>query len=124
MPEYRDPYGDESPGPYVDIRLTWGDATRDILGLLDSGADQTQIPEITASALGLVQTDVMRITSAHGVTKEKPVYLVDLEFQGLQFPQIEVVGDDFAVALIGRDLMNQLNTELLGPNGQFTVVRP
>ncbi len=124
MPEYLDPFGDGSPGPYVQLRLTWDGAQREILGLLDSGADQTQIPAVTADALKLVQTDVMSIASAHGDEKEKPIYVVNVEFNGLRFDAVEVVADDFPIALIGRDLMNELNTELLGPSRRFTIVRP
>lgn len=95
-----------------------------MLALIDTGADQTQIPIWDARALGLDQIDVMDITGADGSTRPKPVYPVDLEFEGIRFLAASVVADEYPLALVGRDLLNELNTSLQGPARIFTTARP
>lgn len=124
MPAYRDPFGDGSPGPYLSLRVSWNGAHRDILALLDTGADLTQIPRLTAEALRLEQTDEVPVTSAHGDEKDKPLFVADLEFEGLSFPAVSIIGDDYPIALVGRDLLNELNSAFEGPARQFAVTRP
>lgn len=60
-----------------------------------------------------------------GEDTERPVFVADLEFEGSQFPRVSVVGDDsWPIALIGRDLLNELNGLLEGPAARFTLQRP
>lgn len=95
-----------------------------MLGLIDTGVDQTQIPIWDARALGLDQIAVMDSIGADGDTRPEPVYSVDLELEGIRFPAASVVADEYPVALVGRDLLNELNTSLQGPAGIFTAARP
>ena len=57
MPAYLDPLGSGVPGPYVTLRVSWGGDHRDVLALVDTGADMTQIPLLTAHALNLEHVD-------------------------------------------------------------------
>ena len=51
MPEnYRDVFGSGVPGPFLTLTIEWEGRTRDIVALVDTGADMTQIPNITAQA--------------------------------------------------------------------------
>jgi len=52
------------------------------------------------------------------------VFVADLEFEGLRFEAVSVVGDDYPIALIGRDILNDLDSTFLGPTQQFSVIRP
>lgn len=124
MPAYVDPFGDDSPGPYLTLRVSWGDTAREILALLDTGADVTQIPVFLVELLGLEQIGEMTITSAHDEDEDKPVFAVNLAFEGIDFPASSVVVDEFPIALIGRDLLNDLNSNFEGPARRFAVVRP
>jgi predicted aspartyl protease len=124
MPAYRDPFGDESPGPYLNLRVSWDGAFREVLALLDTGAHLTQIPAYVARALNLEHVDDVPVSSAYGDEREKPVFVADLEFEGLRFDAVSVLGEDYPVALIGRDILNDLNSTFLGPAQQFSIVRP
>ena len=124
MTDYRDPFGDESPGPYLTLRVSWDGASRDILAILDTGADLTQIPVHIAQALNLEHVDDVPVVSAHGDEREKPVFVADLEFEGLRFELTSIVGDDYPIALIGRDILNDLDSTFQGPARRFFVTRP
>lgn len=124
MPDYLDPFGDGFPGPYLTINVEWGGQSRDLLALLDTGADLTQIPQLSAEALQLQQVGVQPTTSAKGVTTERPVYVANLTFQGLNFPTTWMVGDDYAIALVGRDVLNELIARFDGPALSFDLHQP
>lgn len=124
MPRYLDPFGDGHPGPYVTLRVTWGGGSRDLLALVDSGADGSQIPDVTAQALGLQQIDTQTVIDANGNSQDRPVYVVNAEFEGFTFDFVEVVGSDYPIALVGRDVLNELITTLNGPASVVDFVRP
>jgi hypothetical protein len=72
-----------------------------------------------------VDTDDVHVTSAHGTEKVLPVFVADLEFDGIAFPTVPVVGDeDYPIALIGRDLLNDPDSIFEGPARRFAVTRP
>jgi predicted aspartyl protease len=124
MPAYRDPFGDGSPGPYLTVRVSWKDNYRDILALLDTGADITQIPDVVAEILRLEQIDVVTVSSAHNDERDKPLCVANLDIGGIQFPAFPVVADSYPIALIGRDVLNELNALFEGPAQQFVLNRP
>jgi predicted aspartyl protease len=124
MPAYRDPFGDGSPGPFLTLRVSWNGQHRDILALVDTGADLTQIPSIVANALQLQQVDEIPVTSGHNDTTDQPIFVADIEFEGIQFPAVSILADEYPIALIGRDLLNELNTMLEGPAQRFSLTRP
>lgn len=64
------------------------------------------------------------ITSAHGDERDKPIYVVDLELEGMSFPRISVVGDDYPIVLIGRDVLNEMTALFEGSLRQFVIARP
>lgn len=124
MPDYRDPFGDGLPGPYLTLRLEWQGRTRDILAVLDTGADMTQIPGITAQGMELEQVSTTRRTTSGGETDERPVYAVDVTFEGFTFPDTWVLSDDYPIALIGRDLLAEFIACFDGPAQSFDLRRP
>jgi len=124
VPEYRDPFGDGFPGPYLNLSVEWQGHTENLLALLDTGADLTQIPAPIAQALGLEQVDVMATTTARNDTVERPVYVANLELEGFTFPTTWVVGDDYPIALVGRDVLKELIARFDGPSQLFDLQRP
>lgn len=115
------PLGEIFPAPYVAARISWRGQSRDLPGLIDSGADQSTIPKITAQALGLQKISDVTIEDANGGSEEQEVFVVDLEFHGRGVATLPVAATDFPVVLIGRDVLNDLLTELNGPPLVFTL---
>ena len=124
MPDYLDPFGDGFPGPYLTLTVEWAGQIRSLLAILDTGADLTQIPETAAQGLQLEQVESMPTVGSHGDTKERPVYVANLTLGGFAFPVTWVVGDDYPVALIGRDVLNDLVARFDGPAQTFELHQP
>lgn len=95
-----------------------------VLGILDIGADQTQIPQTVAKNLQLRPIGDITITNADGSRRTCLTYAADMEFEGFTFPYLEIVGSDLPLTLIGRDILNQLIAEFNGPSSAFFLNRP
>jgi predicted aspartyl protease len=95
-----------------------------VLGIVDTGADQTQIPETAARDLQLRPTSDITLTNADGSQRTCLVYAAIVELEGLSFPFLEVIGSNLPLALIGRDILNQLLAQFDGPSLSFSVDRP
>jgi hypothetical protein len=52
------------------------------------------------------------------------LYAADVEFEGLAFTTIEVLGSPLPIALVGRDILNQLVARFDGPGLSFSLQRP
>jgi len=113
--------GDAYPGPYVRARLAWGGQFRDLPALIDSGADQTTIPGVTAQALQLQKISEVYVEDANGGSQQRDVVVVDLSFHGFGVQALPVAATDYPVILIGRDVLNDLVTEIDGPRQSFTL---
>lgn len=123
MPAYTQKFASDPPGPYVSVRLSSATATRDVEGLLDTGADQTLIPIVTARALGLRQIGDVRVGGVSGDWREEPLYVVDVTFGELTFSALPVIGSPWPIVLIGRDILNELVVTFDGPGLTFTFAR-
>lgn len=110
------------PGPYVLARLEWRGASRDLPALLDSGADQTTIPTLTAGALKLQKIDEVWVADANGKSERRDVVTVNLAFHGFTVAALPVAATDYPVILIGRDVLSALVTELNGPAQTFSLM--
>lgn len=113
--------GDVYPGPYVQARLAWGGQFRDLPALIDSGADQSTIPMVTAQTLQLQKISEVYVEDANGGSQQRDVVVVDLSFHGFSVPALAVAATDYPVILIGRDVLNDLVTEIDGPGQTFTL---
>lgn len=113
--------GEVYPAPYVATRVAWRGQFRDLPGLIDSGADQTTIPKITAQALGLQKISEVIVEDANGGSQEQDVFAVDLQFHGFTIQALPVAATNFPVILIGRDVLNDLIADLNGPALTFKL---
>jgi len=124
MPAYQTPpWPGAPPAPLVNLRISWiNRPSEQVLAILDSGADQTQIPVRIALSLSLRKLRDKVIADANGKQQWQPVYAANIEFDGIMFDNIPVVGGPLsAIALIGRDLLNQVAV-LDGPQLTFSLI--
>jgi predicted aspartyl protease len=121
VPAYTCNLGSTTPGPWLNVIFRWGGASQNVLGILDTGADYTQIPEAIAHALRLRPTGHRTFTSADNSTTTTRVYLSDVEIDGRNFPTLEVTGSPLPIALIGRDILNTLVAEFDGPSLNYSL---
>jgi len=122
VPAYRS-LGGGPPAPVVDVTFAWGGQARVVVGILDTGAGQTQIPEDVARFLQLRPTGSMKVMNADSSTSDELLYAADVEVEGFGFGTIEVVGSPLGIALVGRDILNQLVATFDGPGLSFTLER-
>ena len=121
MPAYQSQSGG-IPGPWLDVIIISRDgADRRVLGILDTGADQTQVPESVAAALRLRPIGHRTFTNANGSSSTSRTYVADVEFDGRRYRMIEVAGSPLRIALIGRDILNSLVAEFDGPANRYDL---
>lgn len=107
----------------VDARV-WNDRAGfcDVKAKIDTGADQTVIPENIPDLLDLNYTGDVPISGVNG-EGEYETYGAYIEIKGIKFDFFEVVaiprieGD----VLLGRDLINLWKLEIDGKNKRFTI---
>lgn len=115
------PLGEVYPAPYVSVRVSWQGQYRDLPGLIDSGADQSTIPKITALALQLQKISEVVVEDANGGSEEQDVFVANLEFHGLTVLSLPIAATNFPVILIGRDVLSDLVVEMNGPGRTFAL---
>lgn len=126
MPAYRTPpwtpppAPPAPPAPLVDLVVSWNGSTDQVLAILDTGADQTQIPNRIALALRLRKLRDKKITDANGNQALQSIYAANISFDGIVFDNLPVIGSLFPIALVGRDVLNQVAV-LDGPRLIFTL---
>lgn len=120
MPAYRS-QPDGIPGPWLDVTISHNGANRRVLGILDTGADQTQVPESIAAALHLRPIGHRTFTNANGSKSTSRTYVADVEFDGRHYRTIEVIGSLLRIVLVGRDILNNLVAEFDGPSSEYNL---
>ncbi|MEM7532389.1 MAG: aspartyl protease family protein [Chloroflexota bacterium] len=114
--------------PFVEIEINGYDpqkGTRTLWAMVDSGADATMIPLRTLKSIG-AQYQERRFMS--GVTSERTsvnIYNVSIKIlpNGYLAGGVKVVArPDSNEALVGRDVLNQLEITLNGP-GESIIIR-
>jgi predicted aspartyl protease len=116
--------GEDYPAPYVTVRVSWRGQSRDLPGLIDSGADGTTIPKFLVGALSLEKIDDVTVDDANGGSREEALVVADIELHGFSIASLPVAATDYMFVLIGRDILSQLLTELNGPAVTFTLNGP
>ena len=91
---------------------------------IDTGADVTVIPMSLAAGIGLTATRYAWISAYDGTLSLRPVYYATFEFCGVSLSSVRCVESQRDIALIGRNVLNQLVLVLDGPNLEFEVKLP
>jgi predicted aspartyl protease len=121
MPGYRTPNWAGPPAPLADLTISWNGRSDVTLAILDTGADQTQIWIGMAQVLQLRKIRDKEITDANGQRVLQPVYVANLGFDGIVIGNLPVLATALRIALIGRDVLNQVAV-LDGPQLTYSVV--
>jgi hypothetical protein len=121
---YRSLFDNDVPGPYITARIGRGAGgeRRELLALLDTGAEITLIPRHTIDALGLqIVTDDVDLHDATGrVSHGASMYLAFVDF-GLLSHEISISETESPVAYIGRDILDDYVATFRGPDQTVTV---
>lgn len=125
MPEYSSLLNDHVPGPYARVTLRNEGEFRDMKALVETGADQTFVPNLTVEALNLqLISDDLEIHDASGGKRAGSLYLAHVELEGFTFPDLPVAGSDLDVVIIGRDILNDFVATFDGPSLRFGLEKP
>jgi predicted aspartyl protease len=91
--------------------------------LFDTGASRTAIPHRITLEFGLrIMNKDVSVGSAFGDEKKCWLCLVDLSFDGTNFPNHPVLSiPDKEHILIGRDILNRYIANFDGPNRHFSL---
>ncbi len=121
------------PAPILKIEITpprKPSQAETVVALIDTGADFTLVP---LSTLLKIDAPEVRWAYVRGLwSEQRPVtlYLVDLHFEGIVLPGVEVAGleddegefEDDREAVLGRNILNRLILLLDGPQYQIDVL--
>lgn len=83
--------------------------------LLDTGADITVIPDWLPSRLQLIPVGDAFIAGIDGISRHLVVYELHLAIGQLSLQYMRVVAAPIAEFILGRDVLNQLDIHLNGP---------
>ncbi|MFO0823485.1 MAG: retroviral-like aspartic protease family protein [Gemmataceae bacterium] len=126
MPTFRYRYAAITPpAPALLLNLTHpitGTEAQNISVLLDTGADQTVLPERLAEQLELLKLDQELIRGFDGAPQVLGVYSVVLQVRDLIPFEIKVIASPkVASVVVGRDVLNRYRLVLDGPNGVLEI---
>lgn len=109
----------EPPAPFLDVVIRHPhspEQLRRVTAKVDTGADLSAIPQVVATALGLLPAQTIVAESFDGSRTHVETYAVIMEVAKAHFRYIEVILIPDAHALIGRDVLNHFFTHLNGPD--------
>ena len=117
----------QPPAPVLKISLAVPDEAAELathLALIDTGADGTFVPTslLETLAVPVVYTTYVRTHVGVG-SHQVSVYEIDILFNNIRLPSIDVVADDWGDEIIlGRNVLNKLQFLLNGPK-QVTEIK-
>lgn len=90
---------------------------------IDTGSSRTALPfTVLNDEIEAIETATIKCTDYEGVTKEHPIFIVDLKIQGNMIPDCEVVGTSNSFyGLIGRDILSRYMLRCGGPAQKFEL---
>ena len=126
MPSFRYRYAiGTPPSPSVLLNLTHpvtGPRVEDVPALVDTGADQTVIPERLILALGLIQLDQQLVRGFDGSPRLLPTFLTRIQVRDLPRFDLEIIASPaIENAILGRDVLNRYKVVLDGPGQVMTI---
>jgi predicted aspartyl protease len=110
--------------PSFDIQIFKADLPTRSVSLrakLDTGASITVIPEQFVAWLNLPIRDHLQIKGYDGASRLRPVYGIDLKFNGFDLYWIDCIAIQRKNVLLGRNVLNRFFIALDGPNLTFDI---
>ena len=109
------------PAPVLPVSLAVPEGPPQIgprLALVDTGADGTFVPTAFLEQLGVPIVHTVNVRSHLGKDLRRvPVHIVDILFDAIRLPCVQVVSDDWGSEIIlGRNALNKLQLFLDGPH--------
>ncbi len=89
---------------------------------VDTGADMTVIPSDVLKELHAVEVADVIVADFDTGTSVYKTFSVNLRLGKLFFEEVEVIASDGGAALLGLDILNQLNVNLNGPRKTLAVL--
>ena len=111
--------GYDPAAPVLSVGLSPSGETqprRELVALIDTGADATMIPGALLAEAGCHYADQARLRGIHGEARVVNLYLAAVHVAGVAIHGVRVLaGSDAGEAILGRDVLNQLELLLNGP---------
>ena len=113
-----------APQIQLEVRAPRNEALEvSVTAILDSGADQTCLPEQVFSQFDERYLDycIVPVSGAVGEAVDRKAYIMHLQFAGCNLANIQVISLESGIALIGRDILNKHKVTLDGPNNKWVM---
>jgi predicted aspartyl protease len=93
------------------------------VAIVDTGADGTLIPQGLLDQIETPMVDTVRIRSHWGEWRRVMVFTVDMGFEDMHLPAVDVVGDETGTDIIlGLNVLNCLKLLLDGPEHRTQIL--
>jgi predicted aspartyl protease len=124
MKRYR--YRKRDPADFPALRIAIAPAGirsyRNVMFRLDTGADISVLPAGILSSLNARPFGNVIIADFDDRPTIYQSFAVDLRIANHRFHEVEIVASEGGAALLGLDILNQLNINLNGPKKTLTVL--
>jgi hypothetical protein len=109
------------PGLDVDILHPLTSARATVFAKIDTAADQTIIPEAIVDILALEPQGLAIAEPVDSRPRVYVTYTCDIIIAGRQFIDLEAAAAPISYILLGRDVLNELQITIDGPQRQFSI---
>ncbi len=121
MPAYSYPYNNEDfepamPVAEVILLSRSGETAAELVALVDSGSDATLLPIESLRAAGARYLRSGKMRGITGPVVPVDMYIITVQLGQHTIPGIKAIaGVNPSEAILGRDVLNQLDLRLIGP---------